>query len=143
MSSRNGVHFVGKETGPNAPLLRGVDDTGRIFDISTSGVLSKQAYTTRLFTSSGDIDDNVGVAFISGSNINLHLPLASDNRGRVIEIVSIGTGNLLTAKTGNGIVTPDVNQQQISISTHEGKRMRSVRFVSDGGNSWYLLSDLY
>ena len=143
VSSGNGIHFTGKDTDPNTPLLRGVDDTGRIFDISTSGVLSKQAYTTRLFTSSGEIDDNVGVAFVSGNGINLELPLASDNYGRIIEIASIGTGNLLTAKPGNGILTPDVNQQQISISINEGKNMRSVRIVSDGGTMWYQLSDLY
>lgn len=143
VSSKNGIHFVGKETNPNTPLLRGIDNNGRIFDISTSGVLSKQAYTTSMFTSSGEINDNICVAFVSGNNINLHLPLASDNRGRVIEIVSIGTGNLLTAKTGNGIVTPDVNQQQISISKSDGKRYRSIRIISDGGNTWYLLSDLH
>ena len=143
VSSRNGVHFVGKDTDPYTPLLRGIDDNGYIFDISTSGIISKQAYTTRVFNSSGAIDNNIGVAFVSGNNINLDLPLASDNPGRVIEIVSIGTGNLLTAKPGNGILTPDVNQQQISISIYGEKKIRSIRIVSDGGNMWYQLSDLY
>ena len=143
VSSRNGIHFVGKNTDPNTPLLRGIDDTGRIFDISTSGALSKQVYTTCLFTSSGDIDDVVGVAFVGANDVNLGLPLASANRGRVIEIVTICTGTLLTAKTGNAILTPDLNQQQISISRYAEKRMRSVRFISDGGTTWYQLSDLY
>ena len=143
VSSGNGVHFVGKQTDPYTPLLRGIDDNGRIFDISTSGIISKQAYATYVFSSSGDIADNVGVAFIAGNDINLHLPLASDHPGRIIEIVTIGTGSLLTAKSGNGILTPDLNQQQVSIARYEGKRMRSVRFVSDGGNMWYQLSDLY
>ena len=143
VSSKNGIHFVGKETDPYTPLLRGIDNNGYIFDISTSGILSKQAYTARVYSSSNIIDNNVGVAFVSGNYINLELPLASDNPGRIIEIVSIGTGNVLTAKSGNGIVTPDVNQQQISISIQEGKKMRSVRIVSDGGYAWYQLSDLY
>ena len=143
VSSGNGVHFVGKQTDPYTPLLRGIDDNGRIFDISTSGILSKQAYTARVYNSSNIIDNNVGVAFVSGNYVNLELPLASDNPGRIIEIVSIGTENVLTAKSGNGIVTPDVNQQQISISIQEGKKMRSVRIVSDGGYAWYQLSDLY
>ena len=143
VSAGNGIHFVGKETDPYTPLLRGIDSNGYIFDISTSGIASKQAYTTHVFTSSGAINNNIGVAFVLGSDINIDLPLASDNPGRIIEIVSIGTGNLLTAKEDNGILTPDVNQQQISISIGEEKKMRSMRIVSDGGNMWYQLSDLY
>ena len=143
VSARNGIHFVGKETDPYTPLLRGIDSDGYIFDISTSGIASKQAYTTHVFTSSGAINNNIGVAFVLGDGINLELPLASDNPGRIIEIVSIGTGNLLTANTANAILTPDLNQQQISISKNDGKNMRAVRFVSDGGNMWYQLSDLY
>lgn len=142
-SEGNGRHFVGSKGGSTTPLLQGVATNGDVFEITMDGALNKQKYKMQVLTSSDNLASGVGVVILNGSNINLTLPMASSHAGRIIEILSMGSGNLLTAQGGNGITTLELQQQQISIARTSGKKLRSLRFISDGGTQWFQLSDLY
>lgn len=142
VSENNGAHFIGKGGDVNIPLLKCITPKGHDFEITMDGALSTQTYKIQFITESASVNSKAGIIIANGSNINVSLPLASDFPGRIIEIISIGTGNLLTAQTGNAIKTPTLEQQQTSIAKKDDVSYRALRFVSDGGRLWFCLSDL-
>ena len=142
VSENNAAHFVGKGGEWDTPLLKCTTPKGHPFEITMDGALSMLSYRIQLITESASLSSKAGIVIANGSNINIELPMAKDFPGRVIDIISIGTENLLTAQPGNGIQTPTQNQQQISIAKSDSVNFRSLRFVSDGGNVWFCLSDL-
>ena len=142
ISEGNGRHFVGKKGNENTPLLQGIATDNKVFEITMDGALNFQKYKMQTVTSNTNIATSCAIVLVNGSDINLTLPSAKGNRGRIIEIISLGSGNLLTAQPGDGISTTTLRQQQISIAKGTDKKLRTLRFTTDGGTVWYLLSDL-
>lgn len=142
ISENSAAHFVGKGGEWDTPLLKCTTPLGHTFEITMDGALSMLSYRIQLITQSASVSTNAGIVIANGSNIDITLPLASDFTGRVIDILSIGAGNLLTAQLGDTIRTPTLNQQEISIAKSDDANYRALRFVSDGGNVWFCLSDL-
>ena len=138
VSQGNGRHFVGISSNNTVPLLQGRNGANS-FEIKMDGTLSQQRYSVQTLTASSEISNNCGVVFLLGDNINATLPLAANSQGRIIEVVSRGTNNLLTCKTGDGILTPDEEKQQIYIS-NGAKNMNASRYVSDGIAKWFKIS---
>ena len=142
VSENNAAHFVGKGGEWDTPLLKCITPNGYPFEITMDGALSMLSYRIQLITESASLSPSAGIVIANGSNIEITLPSAHDFYGRVIDIISTGTGNLLTAQLGDGIRTPTQNQQQISIAKSVDANYRALRFVSDGGKLWFCLSDL-
>ena len=142
VSENNAAHFVGKGGEWDTPLLKCITPNGYPFEITMDGALSMLSYRIQLITKSASLSPSAGIVIANGSNIEITLPSAYDFYGRVIDIISIGTGNLLTAQPGDTVRTPTLSQQQISIAKSNDANYRALRFVSDGGKVWFCFSDL-
>lgn len=145
VAHNNTVNYVAKDTNNgNSVAYRTVPPQGisKGLDIYHNGALSHLKVNIKTVTKNYTIADKESYIIANGNNINITLPKASDNRGRIIEIISTGTGNLLTAQAGDGISAMSSQSQQISIGKTEGRTHRVVRFISDGGTIWWQLSAL-
>lgn len=133
VSEKSGVHFEGKDGSPNDPLLQSINNDGTVFVMKNDGEVSKIKTVVQTITNSIKMTENVSVGLISGSNVTVTLPKAE--RGRIIHIYSLGTGNKLLVGNGQTIVFPGVQHQEIPL----GEKPCSCQLVSDGTN-WYAIA---
>ena len=141
ISENNDNHFVAKSKAEriSSPLIVSYNTTNNTeqFSISGNGIVKGGKVAHMVATQSTSIPYGVSVVLVNGDNVDISLP--APETGRIIKILTLGVNTLITATPGSGVQTPDLNQQQISISKGS-KRFRVVELFSDGG-SWYVLND--
>ena len=141
ISDNNGSHFVAKSRAGQmtSPLLVSYNTSNNTeaFSISSNGIIKGGRVAHMVASQSATIPYGISVVLVNGDDVNITLP--SPEAGRTIKILTIGANTLVTATFGSGIVTPDLNQQQISISKGD-KASRAVELFCDGG-SWYVFND--
>ena len=141
ISENNGNHFVGKSTAENitSPLLVSHNTTTHTeqFSISGDGIIKGGRVAHMVASKSTTIPYGISVVLVNGDNVDITLP--APEAGRTIKILTVGANTLITATPGSGVVTPDVNQQQISLAKGD-KLSRAVELFCDGG-TWYVFND--
>ena len=141
ISDNNHSHFVAKSTaaGLASPLLVSYNTTNNTeqFSISGDGMIKGGRVAHMVASKSTSIPYGISVVLVNGNDVDITLP--SPEAGRIIKILTLGANTLVTATPGSGVVTPDLQQQQISIAKGS-KSFRVVELFSDGG-SWYVLND--
>ena len=141
ISDNNHKHFVAKSTaaGLASPLLVSYNTTNNAeqFSISGDGMIKGGRVAHMVASKSTSIPYGISVVLVNGNDVDITLP--SPEAGRIIKILTLGANTLVTATAGSGVVTPDLQQQQISIAKGS-KSFRVVELFSDGG-SWYVLND--
>ena len=141
ISDNNHSHFVAKSTaaGLASPLLVSYNTTNNTeqFSISGDGMIKGGRVAHMVASKSTSIPYGISVVLVNGNDVDITLP--SPEAGRIIKILTLGANTLVTATPGSGVVTPDLQQQQISIAKGS-KSFRVVELFSDGG-VWYVLND--
>lgn len=141
ISDNNHAHFVAKSKaeGITSPLIVSYNTTNNTeqFSISGDGMIKGGRVAHMVASKSTSIPYGISVVLVNGDNVDISLP--APEAGRIIKILTLGANTLVTATPGSGVVTPDLQQQQISIAKGD-KRFRVVELFSDGG-SWYVLND--
>ena len=141
ISDNNHAHFVAKSTaaGLASPLLVSYNTTNNTeqFSISGDGMIKGGRVAHMVASKSTSIPYGISVVLVNGNDVDITLP--SPEAGRIIKILTLGANTLVTATPGSGVVTPDLQQQQISIAKGS-KSFRVVELFSDGG-VWYVLND--
>ena len=141
ISDNNHAHFVAKSKaeGITSPLIVSYNTTNNTeqFSISADGMIKGGRVAHMVASKSTSIPYGISVVLVNGDNVDISLP--APEAGRIIKILTLGANTLVTATPGSGVVTPDLQQQQISIAKGD-KRFRVVELFSDGG-SWYVLND--
>lgn len=143
ISDGNGRHFVGwtdnsqLSTVPVVASFSSTDKTEK-FSIMSNGLMKGQKVDWVVASTSLEVGYGKSLVIVTGDGVNVSLPKGEG--GRTIKIITLKTDTLVTAPDGMGVITVDLNQQQISIGKTTGKQMRVVELFSDGG-SWYVLND--
>ena len=141
ISDNNHAHFVAKSKaeGITSPLIVSYNTTNNAeqFSISGDGMIKGGRVAHMVASKSTSIPYGISVVLVNGDNVDISLP--APEAGRIIKILTLGANTLVTATPGSGVVTPDLQQQQISIAKGS-KSFRVVELFSDGG-SWYVLND--
>ena len=141
ISDNNHAHFVAKSKaeGITSPLIVSYNTTNNTeqFSISGDGMIKGGRVAHMVASKSTSIPYGISVVLVNGNDVDITLP--SPEAGRIIKILTLGANTLVTATPGSGVVTPDLQQQQISIAKGS-KSFRVVELFSDGG-VWYVLND--
>ena len=141
ISDNNHAHFVAKSKaeGITSPLIVSYNTTNNTeqFSISADGMIKGGRVAHMVASKSTSIPYGISVVLVNGNDVDITLP--APEAGRIIKILTLGANTLVTATPGSGVVTPDLQQQQISIAKGS-KSFRVVELFSDGG-SWYVLND--
>ena len=141
ISDNNHAHFVAKSNaeGITSPLIVSYNTTNNTeqFSISGDGMIKGGRVAHMVASKSTSIPYGISVVLVNGNDVDITLP--SPEAGRIIKILTLGANTLITATAGSGVVTPDLQQQQISIAKGS-KSFRAVELFSDGG-VWYVLND--
>ena len=143
ISDGSGRHFVGLTENQylsTVPVVVSIDTTNNSekFSIMADGKMRGQKVDWLVASTSLEVGYGKSLVFVTGDGVNITLPQGEG--GRTIKIITLKEDTLVTAPSGMGIITVDLNQQQISIGKSSGKRMRVVELFSDGG-AWYVLND--
>lgn len=143
ISDGSGRHFVGLTENQylsTVPVVVSIDKTNNSeqFSVMADGKMRGQKVDWVIASTSLEVGYGKSLVFVTGDGVNVTLPQGEG--GRTIKIITIKDDTLLTAPSGMGIITVDLNQQQISIGKSSGKRMRVVELFSDGG-AWYVVND--
>ena len=141
ISENNHNHFVAKSRAERitSPLLISYNASNNTeqFSISGHGIIKGGKVAHMVASKSTSIPYGISVVLVNGNDVDISLP--APEAGRIIKILTLGANTLVTAPAGSGVVTPDLQQQQISIAKGS-KAFRVVELFSDGG-SWYVLND--
>ena len=139
-SINNNSAFIGENSNIEKGLLEGVYPGGT-FKIGIDGTMSRLQLKPVVVNVSCNLPD-CGILFCDGDGIDITLPFAQNNDGRVLTIITnASSGGLLTCENGNGFRGVDVNQQQISFNKRSGGYMRAITLMSTGSTLWYIVSD--
>lgn len=136
ISEGNGVAFSSQKASPNDTLISSINSDGSTFSMKNDGLMSKLKVKTQILNTSGTLENDTSVVFVTGADSTISLPTAEV--GRIITFIGFGNFKLLS-KTGTQIHTPKFSHQEMPVNISSNQLKSFIQLVGDG-TSWYCIS---
>lgn len=135
VSEGNGIAFSTQNSSSSDYLLHSTTKEGSTFSVRNDGLMSKLKVKTQILNSSGTLENDTSVVFVTGADSTISLPVAEV--GRILTVIGFGNFKLL-AKTGAQIHTPKFSHQEMPVNISSSQLKSFIQLVGDG-TSWYCI----